>query len=149
MRGLSFVGSVDRRQCYDVVVEDFFRFEESGDLDGCILVGIGCVDNVFLSAHAEVAAYGAGGGGAAVGGACHGTYNVDNVLAFENHYYNRGSHHRLHQSGEEGTVHEVGIVLAENFFIKLHHLDARYDQALALETGEYVANKAAADCGWF
>ena len=104
---------------------------------------------VFLAAHAEIAADGAGSGVAGVGGARHGPHHGNGVLALEAHHDDRRGRHGLDKRGEERTVNQMGVVLAQYLLAELHHLDAAYDKTFTLESGENVADKETADGGRF
>ena len=75
------------------VIEDFLGLEESIQFDDSVLRRVGCVDDVFLETHTEVATDGAWSCLARVGAASHRSNSLDSVNAFIATAHNRRSHH--------------------------------------------------------
>ena len=132
-----------------MIIKNFFGTEESGHFDCSVFRAVGSVDDVFLSAHTEVAADSSGSGGTAVSSAGHSADNGYGVLTFEHHNDNGGCHHGFEERGEEGAVYKVCVMLAKELFGELHHFDAGYTESFTLETDKNVANKAARYRGRF
>lgn len=144
-----FAGGIDGRKGHRRVVEHLFGAEETVDFDLGILGRVGGVDDVFLTAHAEVAPDGSGKRLAAVGGAYHGADNLHGVDASHSQQHYRRGHHRSEEAGEEGSVNEVGVMLAQDGLVKTGHLHAGYDETLLLEAAEDAAYKAALNARGF
>jgi len=104
------------------------------------------VDDVCLVGHAEVSTEGAGGGLATVGDARHGAEHAHGINAADAHHYYRGGRHRLDNLREEGLVDQVGVMLAQNLLIQLHHLHAADNQTLTFDAGDDLTHQEPADC---
>ena len=102
--------------------------------------------DVLLVAHAVVAAYGAGEGGASVGGAGHLAHDLHRVYAFPAAQHHRSRHHRGFYGGVERLADEVGIVLGAFFLREAVHLERGEFQALLFEPGDDFPAESALEC---
>lgn len=139
------VGGVEESEIGGDVVEDFAWLEETLELDFGTLGRVGSVDNVLLVAEGEVATDSTGSGLRTVGDAGHGTDDLDSILTAQTHDDNRSGHHGVEDEREEGTVNQVGIMLAEDSLVELHELHAGDDQTLVLESGNNLSDERTFD----
>lgn len=137
------VGGVEGALSDEGVAENFFRAEEAFDFDTSVFDGVGCMDYVFLSAHAEIASNSSGCGFAPVGGAGHGAHYFYGVVSFKNHDDDRCGHHGVKDKREEGTVDEMCVMNTKNFFVEAHHLYARDEETFPLVALYNIADEAA------
>lgn len=105
--------------------------------------------DVFLTAHAKIAADSAGQSLAAVGGAYHLPYYLYGIDAAQAHHYNRGGLHTAHKGWKKRFFHQVSVVLAQDGIAECHHFDAGDYQSFFLETVNDFTYQAALYCGWF
>lgn len=143
---LLLVGGIEEADVGGGVIEDLLGLEEAGDFDLGIFDRIGGVNDVGLAGHAVVTAEGAGGRVTTVGYTGHGAEDGNGVYAFQTHYDYGAGGHALHDGGEEGTVHEVFVVFAQDFLIELHHLQAGDNETFVLNSGNYFAYQATFYC---
>ena len=105
--------------------------------------------DVLLVAHRIVASDCSWCSFTSVGGASHGTNHLHGIHTLKGKCYYRRSLHRGSQRGEERTIHEVGIMLAQNLIRKLHHLHTCHAQSATLKTVHNLTYQLTLDTAGF
>ena len=98
--------------------------------------------DVAADVDGEVATEGTRGRGERVGGTEDGAAGLDGVLALPDHGADGAAAHVGDQSGEEGLLGQVGVVLLEVLLAGSGELDGRELEAAVLEAGDDGTNEA-------
>ncbi|MEN9975560.1 MAG: hypothetical protein RLZZ282_1566 [Verrucomicrobiota bacterium] len=85
---------------------------------------------------AEIAADSAGSGGLGIGWADEIADLGDDVVAFEHQGDDRGALHEGEELREDRDVGDVGVVIAQDRLVELHHFDGADDKSRSLEAGQ-------------
>ncbi len=105
------------------------------------------MDDVELTAHAEVSAQCAGSSLATVGDTGHLAEHAYHIHSLQTHHYYRRGSHRFDYRREERLVYKMSVVLAKYSLVKLHHLHSTDYQSSLLNSSYHLPYEIALDAG--
>jgi hypothetical protein len=127
------------------VLNELLLLEPKSNLSLGRLNRVRAVSNVATNINGVITTDGTRGRLKRVGGTKNGTTLLDNILTLPNGGKNGARSHVREQTGEEGLLLEIRVVLTEELLRGLGKLDGNKLEATRLESGDDGGNEATLD----